>query len=102
MSTNSERQKEMYQKSIAFIRDAITYSQSVLNDQYESLYFPVIEKTGKSSNVDQGYDAIIVEIGKRFTVILSQNKDEVERIDNFISAFKKQLARAYAKHCFNL
>jgi hypothetical protein len=103
MSTASERREEMYQKSIRWVEDAIAYAQSLLNDQYESsLYCSAIEKQGKVPKVNPYPNAIVAEIGEQFTVILSRDKDGIERVDSFMSAFKKEIVHAYAKHCFKL
>jgi len=100
MSTASERREEMYKKSIRWAKDAIAYVQSLLDDQYESnLYYSATEKQKKVPKVNPNPNAIVAEIGKQFTVILSQNKDEVERVDSAMSVIRKELVRAHYKNC---
>jgi len=100
MPTASERREKIYQIDIRWIKDAIAYVQSLLDDQYESnLYYSAIKKQTKVPNDNPNPDAVVAEIGKQFTVILSQNKDEVERVDSAMSVIRKELVRAHYKNC---
>ena len=97
-----ERRKEMYQKSIRWLKGTISYAQSLLNDQHESsLYYSAVEKQAKIPNTNPDSNAKVVQIGEQFTVVLSQ-KDEVKEVDSFMSCFKKELAHAYAKYLLKI
>jgi len=101
MSTALERREEMYKKGIAWLKAAITYTRSVLNDQYESnLYHSVIEKQTKVPNDNPNPNTVVAEIGEQFTVVLSQ--DGVREVDSSFSVLKKELAHAYTKHDISL
>jgi len=103
MSTASERREKIYQINIRWIKDAIAHTQSVLNDQYESnLYCSAVERQVKVPNSNPNSNAVVAEMGEQFTVILSQNKDDVKEADGFFSVLKKELAHVYAKHCLKV
>lgn len=90
MSTASEHRQEIYQINIRWIKNAIAYVKSLLNDPYENnLYRSAVEKQVKIPNTDPKPSTVVVEIGEQFTVVLSQNKEDVREVDNFFSRFRK-------------